>query len=132
MSWDKISEKLYSIRLNDKMTDIECPYGKVEAVFKAFVGAGGIVTDEGVQTDIVGLINNFAVVGDIILTKYDDKGKIVEEGNCRNLSASEISELFEIGSDIVEGFLNTISKLNQKKNLGMVDEKGSESKTKKD
>lgn len=129
MSWQKISDKRYTLRINDEPTDILTPYGKVERIFQAFVGTGGVISAEGVvQNDIISLISNFSNVGNILLSTYGPRGEIVVEGDCSQLSTVEVISLFEIGTDVLEGFIATITEM--KKAPEVVDEKGPQ-KTKK-
>lgn len=113
--WNKINEKLYRITLNDELTDIKTPYGVCEALFMSFISTGGVITDEGkVETDPGTLIMNFKKTADILLTKYDQKGVLLEEGNCFNLSSTEISELFAIATSVIEGFILTVQGMGKK------------------
>ncbi len=126
MSWEKISDKKYALRLNEELTDINVPYGKVEKLFSAFVGSGGIISVDGVvQNDIVSLIKNFSNVGDILLSTYGPRGEVIVEGDCSQLSTLEIISLFEIGTDVIEGFIKTITTM--KAAAGVVEKEKAES-----
>lgn len=110
MSWEKITEKLYTIRINDELKDIKVPYAKVEKLFQSFVGEGGLISAEGiVQTDIIAMVSKFSAVGDILLSTYGPRGEVIEQGDCGQLSTAEIFGLFEIATDVIEGFIVTIS-----------------------
>jgi hypothetical protein len=136
MAYNKVSSKLYQATVNGKYVDINCPYGKVQAVFSAFIGAGGMITEDGqVQTDIISLISNFQRVGDILLTEYGAKGDIISEGDCSILDTEETVELFEIAVDVVTGFIETITAMQARqeaKAAVVVQQKEKEAKAKKD
>lgn len=131
MAWKKINEKKYQLEIEGEFKTIDVPYGKVEAVFDAFVGAGGMVDAEGrVVNDLTALIRNFGKVGDIMLTTYDEKGKVAEEGCCAVLSTTETIELFEVAQDVITGFIGAITRMQEKQAMAS-DEKAKVEKPKK-
>lgn len=133
MQYEKLSDKLYTMRIDGVLTDIKCPYAKTEALFKTFVGSGGMISPTGeVQNDIISLISNFTNVGNILLSVYGPRGEILEQGDCSLLSTQEIICLFEIASDIVQTFISDISQSNQKKASEMSEVKEAKKVTKKD
>lgn len=104
--WSKINDKLYRIEINGELTDIKVPFGKVKALFSAFVASGGVIDEHGnIQTDFLTLMNAFGNVGDILLSRYGAKGEILEQGDCSELSGAEITELFTMASEIIENFI---------------------------
>lgn len=128
-SWTKINEKLYTVRIDGKLQDIACPYGKVEKLFFTFVGDGGVIGADGsVQNDIVNLITNFTKVGDILLSTYGAKGEVISQGDCSNLSTTEIMELFEVATDCIEGFITLISSRKVKEEVSLVEKEKPEAK----
>lgn len=112
MAWMKVTDKLYQLQIDGKYVDIHTPYGKTELIFKAFVGAGGIISEDGsVINDIPSMISNFKVVGNILLSTYGPRGEYVVEGDCTTLSNDEVIELFQVATDIVEAFIVCIGKM---------------------
>lgn len=112
MSWEKISDKQYSIRLNNTLTDIFVPYAKADSLFRAFVSSGGVISEDGVvQNDIISLISNFSVVGNILLSTYGPRGEVLTEGDCSELSVGEVIEVFKVATDIVENFIKCIGEM---------------------
>jgi hypothetical protein len=117
-TWSKINDKKYSIRINDELTDINTPYGKVEILFQSFVGAGGVISSEGIiQNDIISMISNFTKTGNILLSTYGPKGEVLVEGDCSQLSTKELIALFEVASDVVSSFIEVISAMNPAKEM---------------
>jgi hypothetical protein len=130
-NWKKLSERRYQAVINDEVVTLDVPYGKSEAIFTAFLSSGGVINEEGeVVTDPLTLIHSFRRVGDILLTKYDRAGEIIEEGHCADLSVTEVKTLFEVAMDVVTGFTETILLSNQKEQQSgtQVKAKGSKSK----
>jgi len=110
MSFQKINDKKYSIRIDGNLTDIDVPYGKSQALFEAFVGSGGVIDSEGnVKNDVMSMVRSFGTVGDILLSKYGAKGAVVEQGDCSELSTGEAIELFQMASEIVSDFIQAIT-----------------------
>lgn len=108
----RINGKQYQIELSGKWTDLDVPYGKVEALVKAFFTKGGMVDpDTGmVATDMGTLIASFGILGDILLSTYDDTGNIRKKGSCRGLEPEDVPTLFLLASEIIGNFIKVVSK----------------------
>lgn len=121
--WRKISEKKYELLAEEGAIIIDVPYGKVELIFQEFLGNNGVIdpTTGTVQTDLLTLITSFGTVGNIVLTKFDLQGNLVEEGNCKALTPSLVPSLFEIAIDVIENFTQVISGMAQMTKNGMTD-----------
>lgn len=120
--WKKISDKKYQrLTSEGEWTSIDVPYGRVEQIFEAFLGEGGIIDPHtgAVVTDLYTLITKFRVIGDILLTEYDAQGEVKVKGNCKVLSPDELPPLFSIAVDILENFTEAIKKM-KKLGLGQV------------
>lgn len=110
--WKKISSKKYQrLTAEGEWATVDMPYGKVEELFAAFIGNGGLINTETgmVATDLPTLINSFGIVGDIVLTEYDKQGEVVVKGNRKILDPSEIPTLFLIATDVINSFIEAIS-----------------------
>ncbi len=107
MGFKKITNKEYEVEINGRTKTIMVPFGKTELIFKEFISNGGVIdpiTGE-VQTDIISLISSFKSVGNILLTEYDEAGKITKEGNCVDLEAAEVITLFQVATKVIENFI---------------------------
>lgn len=117
MSENKMYRKVgsieYEIQVGGKTKSIMIPFGKTEAVFKAFISNGGVVNPETgqVTNDILSLISSFKDVGNVLLTEYDENGKVVVEGNCSNMDTAEVVALFKLATEVVEGFIKTLTQI---------------------
>lgn len=109
----KISEIEYEVQINGRTKLIKVPFEKVSLLFRAFISNGGIIdpTTGQVQTDIISLISSFKEVGDILLTEYDDYGKVIEAGNCGNLGTTEVIALFQLATSQIESFIASLTGL---------------------
>lgn len=109
----KVGSIEYEVQLGGRTKTILVPFGKTEAVFKAFISNGGVIDPETgqMQTDILSLISSFKDVGNVLLTEYDENGKVVTEGNCLNLETNEVVSLFKLATEIVEGFIKTLTQM---------------------
>lgn len=106
----KVSATEYEIIIGGKTKLVNIPFGKTEKIFSCFISSGGIINEQGeVTTDIISLISSFKSVGDTLLTEYSDVGKVVEEGNCSNLSTAEVVALFQLATEVVENFIRELS-----------------------
>lgn len=116
-AYRKISSTEYEVQVKGRTQVINVPFGKTEAVFKAFISNGGIIDPITglVQTDIMSLISSFTDVGNTLLTEYDETGKVVTPGNCSSLETSEVVALFKLATEIVEGFIETLTQIQPKK-----------------
>ena len=110
MAWKKVNNKKYQIEINEEFVTLDVPYAKVEKLVEAFFANGGMVSESGeVVTSIAVLIKNFGVMGDILRSKYDAKGTLLEDVGCRDLEYTEVTDLFEIASAIISDFIAVIS-----------------------
>lgn len=110
MSYEKINDKKYTIRIDGQLRDINVPYGKAQALFETFVGEGGVIDEKGeVKNDIMSLVSQFGKVGDCLLSEYGPKGQVVVEGDCSELSVAETIALFQMASEVVSSFIEAIS-----------------------
>ena len=103
----KVNNKEYEITIDGRTKTIMIPFGKTELIFKEFIAHGGVIdpaTGE-VQTDILSLIASFRSVGDILLTEYDEVGKVAKEGTCADLDATEVIELFQLATEVIANFI---------------------------
>lgn len=122
MSYEKLSDKKYTIRIDGELRDINVPYGKARALFGVFVGEGGVIDEHGeVKTDLRTLVDQFGKVGDCLLSEYGSKGQVLVEGDCSQLSVAETFDLFNMATEIVESFTSAISQ-NQNPKAGLVAE----------
>lgn len=112
-AFKKVSETEYEITLNGRTKTIQVPFEKVSQVFKCFISNGGIIDPETgtVQTDIISLISSFKEVGNTLLTTHDETGKVLEEGNCANLSTADVIALFTLATTVVEDFIKELTTL---------------------
>jgi hypothetical protein len=123
--WKRINDKKYQ-RLDaaGEWVGIDVPYGKVELIFEEFIGSGGLIDAYGnIATDPRTLLAKFGPVGNILLSTFDEKGLLKEEGNCRCLSPSEIPPLFEIAVDVIKNFMLVTAAMEKNLSDGAVDEK---------
>jgi hypothetical protein len=100
----KVNNKEYEITIDGRTKTIMIPFGKTELIFKEFIAHGGVIdpaTGE-VQTDILSLIASFRSVGDILLTEYDEVGKVAKEGTCADLDATEVIANFIRGLEAMQ------------------------------
>jgi len=110
MSWKKVSNKKYQIEINGEFVSLDVPYAKVEKLVEAFFANGGMVSESGeVVTSVAVLIKNFGIMGDILRSKYDAKGTLIEDIGCRDLEYTEVTDLFEVASAVIGDFINVIS-----------------------
>jgi hypothetical protein len=108
--WRNVSEKKYQIDIDGSYVDVLVPYAKVEKIVEAFFANGGMMSEQGQMiTSVPTLIKNFGVLGDILRSEYDSKGVMTKDVGCRDLSASEVTALFEVASDIIAGFMSAIT-----------------------
>jgi len=107
MSFKKITNKEYEIQLNGRTQTIFVPFAKTQALFKIFISNGGVVdpTTGEIQTDILTLIDSFQEVANLLLTEYDDLGKLVKEGNCASLESADVIALFQLASEVLSTFI---------------------------
>jgi hypothetical protein len=107
--WRNVSEKKYQIDIDGAYVDVLVPYAKVEKIVEAFFANGGMMSEDGqMVTSVPTLIKNFGVLGDILRSEYDSKGVLTKDVGCRDLSASEVTALFEIASHLLETFMQAI------------------------
>ena len=110
-SFRKVSPTEYELVLDGRTRTIKVLFKVIEAVFQAFLAAGGVIDPETgeVQQDVLQLIASFRSVGDILLTERDEDGKVVKEGNCSNLSAEDVLALFQLATHVVENFIKLLT-----------------------
>jgi len=128
----KISAIEYEVQVNGRTKSIKVPFGKVEKVFAAFISNGGIIDPitGQVQTDIISLISSFKDVGNTLLTEYDDKGTVVEEGSCASLDTMEVIALFQLATAVIEDFIKGLLTLQKTTQPAVPDENQSLKETK--
>lgn len=112
-AYRKLNELEYEVQVAGKTKLITVPFEKVSLLFKDFISNGGIIDAETgqVQTDIISLISSFKDVGNTLLTEFDEKGKVVEEGNCAILSTTEVIGLFQLATSVIENFIKELTLL---------------------
>ena len=120
----KISDKRYQSEIDNEYVNIDVSFGKVEILFGEFWQY--VTADGKISIDPLQMVLSMKKVGNILLTKYDAKGELIEEGNCINLSAIELADLFEIGQEVVLAFINVISARGKKQEVEMAEEKSSD------
>lgn len=110
MSFKKITNKEYEIQLNGRTQTVFVPFAKTQALFKIFVQGGGIIDPISgqIQTDILTLIDSFQEVANLLLTEYDELGKVVKEGNCANLESADVIALFQLASEVLSAFTSEL------------------------
>lgn len=110
----KVSDKEYQILIDGKYQSIFVPYGKVSLIFNAFISNGGVVdaATGQITTDLGTLMSSFQVIGNLLLTEYDDTGKVVKEGSCYNLEPKEVIALFQLASKVIESFIVQLTTMN--------------------
>lgn len=110
MSFKKITNKEYEIQLNGRTQTVFVPFAKTQALFKIFVQGGGIIDPISgqIQTDILTLIDSFQEVANLLLTEYDELGKVVKEGNCADLESSDVIALFQLASEVLSAFTSEL------------------------
>jgi hypothetical protein len=115
MSFRKISNKEYEIQIDGRTRTIFVPFGKTEMIFREFVSSGGVIdpTTGEVQNDILSLISSFGNVGNVLLTEFDETGKLVKEGNCFNLASEELVDLFQLATSVIENFIKTLTQMKE-------------------
>ena len=124
MAWKKVSDKRFQSEIDNEFVNIDIPFGKTELLFQLFCQ---YITAEGkMNIDPIQMVLSMKQVGNILLTKFDAKGTLVEEGNCSNLSSTELADLFEIGQEVVLGFIEVISARGKKQEAQMTEEKSSD------
>lgn len=113
MSFKKISSKEYEIVLEGRTKTILIPHGKVEMLFKEFINSGGVIDPETghVQNDILPLISSFKSVGNLMLTEFDEEGKVTKEGNCFSLESADVINLFKLASDVISDFIKGLTEM---------------------
>lgn len=123
--YKKISEIEYEVQANGRTKSIKIPFEKVSMLFRSFIANGGIIdpTTGQVQTDIISLITSFRDVGDILLSEYDDMGKLVEQGNCSQLDSREVIGLFVLASDQIANFILELTEMQKSINQLTLNEK---------
>jgi len=113
-TWKQLSDRKYQ-RLNaeGEWVTIDVPYGKIEMLLSEFLGKNGIIDPATgiVKTDLMTLISNFGTIGDIMLTEFDEQGKVKVPGNVKNLSMTEVPALFTMAVHIIETFINAVSSM---------------------
>ncbi|WP_299316378.1 hypothetical protein [uncultured Halomonas sp.] len=110
MAWKRINSKKYQVELDGELRNLSVPYGKVEVLIEEFFAKGGMVDPATgtVLTDIPTLVRAFGTMGDILLSEYDGRGKLVTEVCCREFSLEEIPQLFEIAVDVIQNFTKAV------------------------
>ena len=126
MAWKKVSDKRFQSEIDNEYVNIDIPFGKTELLFQLFCQY--ITADGKMNMDPIQMVLSMKQVGNILLTKFDTKGTLVEEGNCSNLSSIELADLFDIGQSNVLDFIEVISKRGKKQEqeLEMTEEKSSD------
>lgn len=136
MSFKKVSNKEYEIQIDGRTHTIRVPFGKTELIFREFISSGGMIdpTTGAVQTDLISLISSFHSVGDVLLTEFDETGKVTKEGNCFDLETEDLIVLFQLATEVIENFIKGLTAMrtasatrNQEK-----ESEGKAPKTKKD
>ena len=110
----KVGPIEYEIQLSGRTKTLRVPFGLTEKIFKVFIEAGGIidpVTGE-VQQDVIQLICSFRSIGNILLTEFDENGKAVSEGDCDSLDSVDVITLFQLATEIITNFMQTLAQLN--------------------
>lgn len=122
--YKRISEKRYQSEIDNEYVNIDIPFGRTEILFQEFCKY--ITADGKMVIDPIQMVLSMKTVGNIMLTKFDAKGEVTEQGNCSNLSATELADLFEIGQEVVLAFIEVISARGKKQEALMTEEKSSE------
>jgi len=113
MSFKKISSKEYEIVLEGRTKTVLIPHGKVEMLFKEFINSGGVIdpVTGQVQNDILSLIASFKSVGNLMLTEFDEEGKVTKEGNCFSLESTDVINLFKLASEVISDFIKGLTEM---------------------
>lgn len=105
----KISDSKYEIILNNETVPIHVPFAKAQLVFETMLQSGIDIDSEGqVKLDPIAVTRSLRVVGDLLLTKFNDKGEEVEEGNCAKYEVKEVKALFDVAVNIFLGFTEAV------------------------
>jgi len=111
----KISPTEYRITIAGEPRTIKTSFGLNELLFREFITGGGLinpVTGEITQ-DIMALISSFRPVGDILLTEFDDYGKVVVQGSTFTLSTPDLVNLFMLASELIMLFIGELERLKE-------------------
>lgn len=111
MSFKKINNIEYEIQIGGRTRTVKVPFGKTELLFKEFISSGGVIDPQtgAVQNDLISLISSFRSVGNILLTEFDEAGKVTEEGNCFHLESEDLLALFQLATSVIENFISGLT-----------------------
>lgn len=106
MGYNKRSDKLYEVEVNNETVKIEVPFEKASQIFTMIIESGVAGTDESgeIKIDPIVFFKKFKPIANLVLTKFGPKGEIIEEGDCSLLSQQEVKSLIEVSSDICTSF----------------------------
>lgn len=129
----KINEIEYEIQLQGRTKTIKTPFAVTEKIFHAFVTNGGMIDPATgqVQQDILQLISSFKELGDILLSEYDEEGRLTKGGNCGNLGTTDVVNLFQLASEIVSDFILVLTQMQAPKSQPENEQEEKVTKTKK-
>jgi len=127
----KVSETEYQILFGNKWETVNVPWGKTEAILKEFAGQGGIIDPISgeIKTDLLTMVSQFSKLGTILLSEYDEEGKLVNEISCKGRSTLDVINTFMLVQEIITNFMLAISEA-QKEIANQASEK-EKTKTKK-
>lgn len=107
----KISDKLYKVELDGVEKEIFVPFAKANQILTAFLESGAVNEDLSINEFV--LISSFERIANILLTEYDENGKLVKEGSCTGLSYSDTVKLIALGVDAFGNFSQALSLLSK-------------------
>ena len=110
-----ISPTEYKIIIDGKPRTIKTSFGLNELLFREFIYGGGIINPETgeITTDIMSLISSFRPIGDILLTEFEDYGKVVTQGTTFNLKTKDLVNLFKLASELIMLFIPELEALKE-------------------
>lgn len=105
-AFKKISPTEYVIIIEGQPRTIKTSFGLNELLFKEYILGGGIIDIETgeVTTDVLTLISSFRPIGNILLTEYDEDGKVVSKGATFKLGTADLVNLFLLASELIMDF----------------------------
>lgn len=111
----KISPTEYRITIAGEPRTIKTSFGLNELLFREFLQGGGLINPETgeITQDIMALISSFRPVGDVLLTEFDDYGKVVTRGATFNLSTPDLVNLFMLASELIMLFIPELERLKE-------------------
>jgi hypothetical protein len=111
----KVTPTEYRITIAGEPRTIKTSFGLNELLFREFITGGGLInpTTGEITQDIMALISSFRPVGDILLTEFDDYGKVVVQGSTFTLGTSDLINLFMLASELIMLFIAELERLKE-------------------